>query len=127
MFGGTDTIRFPSWVMAELILHKRSLRFSASGFCWCVVCSSRGVGLGGGVGEQRSKMVLRLGSGGGGNFGSSSTSSMWAVGGRSNDCTGGKSEPIGGKSEPMGGSFQYGRGWVGRYPQSCGNSRVDEG
>ena len=46
MFGGTDTIRFPSWVMAELILRKHSLRFSASGFCWCVVCSSRWVGLG---------------------------------------------------------------------------------
>ena len=117
MFGETDTIRFPSWVMAELILRKRSLRFSVSGFCWCVVCSSRGVGLGGGVGEQRSKMVLRLGSGGGGNFGSSSTS-MWAVGGRSNDCTGGKSEPIGG-------SFQYRRGWVGRYPQFCCDSRDD--
>ena len=110
MFGGTDIIRFSSWVMAELILCKCSLRFSVSRFCWCVVCSFREVGLDGGVGQQRSKMVLCLGSEGRGNFGSFSTSSIWMVGGRSNDCTGGKSEPIGGKSKPIGGPFQYGRG-----------------
>ena len=76
MFGGTDTIRFPSWVMAELILCKRSLRFSASGFCWCVVCSSRGIRLGSGVGEQKFKMVLYLDSKDKSNFGSSSTFSI---------------------------------------------------
>ena len=91
--------------MAELILCKHLLRFSASEFCWCVVCSSREVGLDGGVGEQRSKMVLCLGSEGRGNFGSFSTSSMWVVSSRSNDCTGSKSEPISGKSKPIHGLF----------------------
>ena len=51
MFGGTDTIRFSSWVIAELILCKCLLRFSVSGFYWHVVCSFREVRLGGGVGE----------------------------------------------------------------------------
>ena len=82
------------------------------------MCYSTEVGLGGGVSEQRSKMVLHLGSGGRGNFGSFSTFFIWAVGGRSNDCTSSKSEPIGS-------SFQYRREWVGRYPQFYCDSRVD--
>ena len=49
MFGETDTIRFSSWVIAELILYKHLLRFSVSGFYWCIMCSFRGVGLGGDI------------------------------------------------------------------------------